>query len=293
MMNSEIPGECVTEETLTDYLDGALDPIVKAASEVHLIACDQCRSRLVFFMKLLKEELDPREQVALVAIQDNWKKGQVQHYVPARRTGVYHRWMLALGGIVAVLVLAVGVSEIVGRIGEPRSASEVVQLLLDQHNRPFEGRLSGQPALPFLATRGPEDSETTNFGLLVGQMTRLSATSSEMGQFYLLQRKFDRAIDYLQPVARESGATPEIHNDLGVAYLESGVPQNLQKALNEFRLALVVKSDFAPASFNLAIVYERMHDTVQERQELLHLLKIETDPAWADQARAKFEGIRN
>jgi tetratricopeptide (TPR) repeat protein len=292
MMNSEIPGECVTEETLTDYLDGALDPIVKAASEVHLIACDQCRSRLVFFMRLLKEELDPQERVALVAIQDNWKKGQVQHYVPARRTGLHHRWMLALGGIVAVLVLAVGISEIVGHIGEPRSANEVVQLLLDQKQRPFEGRLSGQPALPFMATRGLEDSETTNYGLLVGQMARLSATSSEMGQFYLLQRKFDRAIDYLQPVARESGATPEIHNDLGVAYLESGA-QNLQKALNEFRLALAAKPDFAPASFNLAIVYERMHDTVQERLELTHLLKIETDPAWADQARAKFEGIRN
>ena len=293
MMDSEIPGECVTEETLTDYLDGALDPIVKAASEVHLIACDRCRSRLVFFMRLLKEELNPQEKVTLVAIQDEWKKGHEERHVPARRTGAHSRWMLVLGGIVAVLVLAAGIRELVDHMGEPRSANEVVQLLLDQHHRPFEGRLSGQPALPFLATRGPEDSETTNFGLLAGQMTRLSATSSEMGQFYLLQRKFDRAIDYLQPVARESGATPEIHNDLGVAYLESGGAQNLQKALNEFRLALAVKPDFAPASFNLALVYERMRDTVGERLELIHFLKIETDPAWAEQARVKFEGIRN
>jgi hypothetical protein len=33
-------GQCLTDETLTDYLEGALDPAIKAASEVHLIACN-------------------------------------------------------------------------------------------------------------------------------------------------------------------------------------------------------------------------------------------------------------
>jgi len=41
-------GECLTEETLTEYLEGGLDPAIKLASEVHLIACDGCRGRLGF-----------------------------------------------------------------------------------------------------------------------------------------------------------------------------------------------------------------------------------------------------
>ena len=54
-------GRCLTEETLTEYLEGGLDPPVKAASEVHLIACDNCRSRLGFYMRLLAQEVSAEE----------------------------------------------------------------------------------------------------------------------------------------------------------------------------------------------------------------------------------------
>ena len=46
-------GQCLTEETLTEYLEGSLDPALKAVSEVHLVACDGCREQLGYFMHLL------------------------------------------------------------------------------------------------------------------------------------------------------------------------------------------------------------------------------------------------
>jgi tetratricopeptide (TPR) repeat protein len=198
--------------------------------------------------------------------------------------------MLAIAGLVAVLVLAFGLRETMSRIGEPQSAGEVVRLLMDQH-RPFEGRMSGQPELPFVSTRGPEDSDA-NFDLLTGQMTRLGATPAEMGRFYLLQRNFGRAIEYLRPAAQEQGATAAVHNDLGVAYLESGGSDDLRAATAQFNEALAAKGDFAPAVFNLALAYERLGDVSGERDALTRFLQVETDKAWADEARAKLEGIK-
>ena len=56
-------GECLTEETLTEYLEGVLDPALKAASEVHLIACDDCRNQLAFLMRVLNQEMTAEEIV--------------------------------------------------------------------------------------------------------------------------------------------------------------------------------------------------------------------------------------
>ena len=53
----ESHGQCLTEETLTEYLEGGMDPAIKAASEVHLIACDNCRSELGYFMRVLEEDI--------------------------------------------------------------------------------------------------------------------------------------------------------------------------------------------------------------------------------------------
>src|SRR5262245_46513842 len=65
-------GQCLTDETLTDYLEGVLDPAVKTVSEIHLVSCDDCRVKLAFFMKLMKEEVLPDEAVALSVIQEEW-----------------------------------------------------------------------------------------------------------------------------------------------------------------------------------------------------------------------------
>src|SRR6266700_1458366 len=69
-------GQCLTEETLTDYLEGELDPPIKAASEVHLIVCDECRGRLGFFMRLMKEDVGTEEAAAVETIAQQWHKSR-------------------------------------------------------------------------------------------------------------------------------------------------------------------------------------------------------------------------
>jgi tetratricopeptide (TPR) repeat protein len=277
---------CLTDETLTDYLEGRLDPAIKMASEAHLVSCDHCRTRLAFFMQLLNSEVKVHEEVAIRAIQERWVQTDKDQRLPGRR-GRRRNWRIASGAVAAALLLTAGMWFILDRVGEPRSAGEVIHLLLAR-NRPFEARISGQPYLPFTLTRGISDPGDSD-ALLARQMSRLSATAYEMGQFYLLEKDFKNAITYLELASREPGATAETHNDLGVAYMESSIDSNQSKAIAEFRRALGAKPNFLPAVFNLAVLYERLDNNDQAENQWKQYLQLESDHSWKDEAKAKLE----
>jgi tetratricopeptide (TPR) repeat protein len=282
-------GQCLTDEMLTDYLGGELDAPVKTASEAHLVACDDCRVKLAFFIRLLREDRSPSEAVAIRAIQDEWVRARRDRGLPGRGTSRLRNWRIVSGGVAVALLLAVGVRVAIDYQGEPKTAREVVHLLL-AGNRPFEGRISDQPHVPYTATRGP--SYTTNsYSLLAGQMNRLSATTYEMGQFDLLQKDFVNAIQFLELASRQAGASAAVHNDLGVAYMESRIDSNQSKAIAEFRRALAAQPDFLPASFNLAVLYERLGKTDQAEAQWRQYIQLETDSGWKSEAKSRLEGI--
>ena len=276
-------GQCLTEETLTEYLEGSLDLGIKAASEVHLIACDNCRANLGFFMKILDEEVRPDEVVRIQEVTDRWNK--TKHEVP-RRTGT----LLSIAAIAAVAILAVtGIRVVMRRPVQAKSGSEIVQLLLAQH-RPFEARLANEPHLPIVQTRGVAADPGVEYGLVAGEMTRLSADSHQMGRFYLLQKDFGRALSYLEIAGREVGAGPEVHNDLGVAYLEVD-GSRLEQAALEFRRALDLDPAFAPAVFNLALYYERVNAPEQAALVWKGYLQLDSNSDWGKEARTKLQGL--
>lgn len=289
-IDAVIHGGCLTDDILTDYLEGGLDPALKAGGEVHLVGCDDCRVRLAFFMRLLSEEIAPEEAVAVKAIQDEWTRSRHDRRLPSRRGGDRRTWRFATGGVAAALLIAVGTRVAVEYRGEPSSAGEVIHLLLAQ-SRPFEGRISGQPHLAYSATRGPGEVQGS-YNLLAGQLNRLAATSYEMGQFHLLQRDYLSAIRYLEPAALEPNASAEIHNDLGVAYMESKLEGNYPKAAMEFRRSLAARPDFMPAAFNLALAYEHMGKNDDAERQWSQYVQLESDRAWKDEARSKLEGMK-
>ena len=89
--------------------------------------------------------------------------------------------------LAAALLIGVGAQVAIDYHGEPKTADEVIQLLLAE-TRPFESRISGQPHLLYSVTRGPSEPGIS-FGLLAGQMSRLGATTYRMGQFHLLEER--------------------------------------------------------------------------------------------------------
>lgn len=279
-------GQCLTEDTLTEYLDGSLDLAIKATSEVHLISCDDCRSKLGFFMRMLNEEVSGEETTAVQAVTDRWTK--TKRGIP-KRTGTLPGWLLGFVAIAAVLVLGVITARtLLDRQATPKSASEIVQLLLAE-NRPFESRLADEPHLPILRTRGTDEPGVA-YGLIAGEMTKLSADSHQMGRFYLLQKDFAHAIPYLEIAAREVGAGPEVHNDLGVAYLE-GDGSRLDRAAEEFRRALELDPSFGPAVFNLSLFYERTNSADRAAIQWKRYLQLDPNSEWGAEARSRLQGL--
>jgi tetratricopeptide (TPR) repeat protein len=280
-------GQCLTEDTLTDYLEGGLDPAIKAASEVHLLGCDPCRSKLGFYMRLLNEEITADETAMIESFTAEWEKQSKQRI--GHRAGGWKRWFLSGAVAASLIMVVVSARLVVDRLSEPDSASDVVQLLLGQQ-RPFELQMSNEPHLPILRTRGTDDPGVS-YGLLAGELSRLSADSHEMGRFYLVQKDFKRAIDYLELAEKEVGANAEIHNDLGVAYLEGSGEAGLQKAGQEFRHALQANPSFAPAVFNLAMLYERMGAVSDAEAQWKRYLRLDSNSAWSVEARTRLQNL--
>jgi tetratricopeptide (TPR) repeat protein len=278
-------GECLTDETLTEYLEGALDPAIKAASEVHLLACDDCRGRLSFFMRLLDQEVKPEEVAQVQVFTAKWGGGRGTRKV-ARRSAL-SRWLVGLAGVAAILVLGVVSFRFIIHRQEPQTADEVVQLLLAQQ-RPFESRISGQTYLPIEQTRGVSKPDFS-FGLLDDEMNRFKASAHEMGRFYLLQKDFGHAIPYLEMAAAEAGAAAAVHNDLGVAYFESGSTD--ERSEREFRRALDLDAAFAPAVFNLALFYERANAVERAVAEWKRYLELDPKSEWGTEARRKIQEL--
>ena len=283
-------GQCITEETLTEYLEGRLDPAVKTASEVHLIECDRCRKELAFFIRLLVPAVSSEESSTLEAIQLEWDDRGRSPKFPDRRRN-YRKGVVGIRAIAASLAIGGLTANYVFLQSVPHSATEIVDSLLTSQERPFEARISGQPYQPLRQTRGIEDPGAVAYGPLAGEMTRLSADSHDMGRFYLLQRDFDRALAYLQVAEQEVGAGPDVHNDLGVAYLERGSQDQIEKSGWEFRRALELDPGFAPAAFNMAIFYERSGKPLEAEAQWQRFLRLDTRSSWIGEARSRLEGI--
>jgi hypothetical protein len=279
-------GECLAEETLTEYLEGVLDQPLKAASEVHLISCDDCRDRLGYFMRLLDQEVTEHETHKLELVTAEWDRRKTDRQLP-RSTGTFPAWFLGFIGIAAAIILGiVSVRFVMERQSEPKSAGEVVRLLLAQQ-RPFESRMADEPHIQMKRTRSL-DEPGVSYPLVGREMTRLSADGHQMGRFYLLQKDFPRAIQYLEIASREDGATADVHNDLGVAYLESG---DLDESGKEFRKALGLDPSFAAAAFNLALFYERANQPLEAQRQWKSYLELDPQSDWAQEAQVRLKGL--
>ena len=165
--------DCLADETLTDYLGAALDPAMRVATEAHLVYCDNCRTKLAFFMRLLKDEVTENEALAITQAEQVLARNRDR----ARQSsgGRRRRYLRGSGGIAAALLVAIGTWVVLDKSSEPRSATQVIHLLLAK-NRPFEARISSQPYLPYTFTRGDSDPGTTNFNLLAGVCFNISTT---------------------------------------------------------------------------------------------------------------------
>jgi tetratricopeptide (TPR) repeat protein len=280
-------GDCLSEECLTDYLEGTLDPVVKGACEAHLIACDPCRENLALFMKVLRDETTPEEEAALLELSAMLEQRNLRP-VPATKRWAFSSKHLAYtaAGIAALVLAAVFMGKLPLGSTPPSDTTQIVQALVDTV-RPFEPRIVGQRYLEIQETT--RSAEALVPDLLTAQMTESSAESYEFGRFFLLRKEYGKAIKHLKAaVADPKGVPADVHNDLGVAYLESGAA-NFQAAETEFKDALAITPIHAPALFNLSNLYERQNRIAEAKVRARQYLEIDPDSGWAKELQKKIK----
>ena len=66
--------KCLTDETVTAYLEGVLNPGIRAITERHAVECDECRERLSHFLQVLNDDITPGEEEAVDQLMRVWTK---------------------------------------------------------------------------------------------------------------------------------------------------------------------------------------------------------------------------
>jgi tetratricopeptide (TPR) repeat protein len=202
---------------------------------------------------------------------------------PARSRYV-RRLAYLLASILVIVLLAFGTGLL--PLTKSPAANEITAALLSR-DRPFEPRIAGQPYRPIQeVTRGPEESKS--FSALADALADRAAQAYEMGQFSLIQKDYADAIRYLRTAAAVS-ATAEVHNDLGVAYLQNG-EATFGLAETEFKTALRKNPNHAPALFNLSILYEREGLSGEAAETWRQYLQVDPESGWAQEIRRKLRG---
>ena len=274
--------QCLKEDSLTGYLEGQLDPAIRVATEQHLVGCDDCRSQLAFYMRILDDDVLKEEDSAVEKALSQWLGRGVATQAKKKASGA--GWWLAAAASV-LMAFTVGIFFDGDRIDI--SAESIVKGYLGQ-NRPFESRLSDQQFLRLILTRSIPETEVEP---MLADFERLGADDYFTGLFYLTQKRFSLAIDYLERAASETPAEAALRNDLGVAYLESGGrtleerTTNLRKAEEEFLLALRLDESFLPAMFNKIVLADLQGDPDQVERLSYGYLALDAESEWADEVR--------
>ncbi len=280
--------QCLKEDSLTGYLEGQLDPAIRVATEQHLVGCDDCRSQLAFYMRILDDDVLKEEDSAVEEALSHWTRRVLPTRATKKASGT-GRWFAAAAAV--LVALTVGIFFDGGGIDiDPES---LVRDYLGE-NRPFESRLSDQQFLRFILTRSIPESEVE---AVQPDFERLRAGDYFTGLFYLTQKRFGLAIDHLERAASETPTDTAVRNDLGVAYLESGggTPEeraaNLGRAEEEFLLALELDESFLPAMFNRIVLADIKGNPDQAEILSYSYLAMDPESDWADEVRNRLERL--
>jgi len=235
-------------------------------------------------MRVLQPQVTSEEETAVQGIADVWKQ-RYSGVVPAKKAVVGKRvvWYASAAAVLLLLILGPGRMAL-HWMNSTESSRDLVQAVLSKQ-RPFVSQLSGEPHI--VLPRSGSNGAGIDFDSLSLEMSQQAASQYDLGRFYLIRKHFPEAIAALGDAARDPKAVAAVHNDLGVAFMEQGVPENMPKAEQEFKYALQLDPRFAPAVFNLCLFYDRVGKPDNANQERKLYLQLDSTSGWANEVRLK------
>jgi CHAT domain-containing protein len=302
LSNDELFAELLAaeDELVEEYLDGGLSEDERKSFERHFLSTPERYQRLQFVQTFNKYV---SSQPVIAAVKP-------------LRSG---RWPAALQSrsVVLVAFVLVAISLFAGwRVFVQQSRQSDVDQGLTALNaayreqRPLEARVSALSYAPFPQLRGDEqprlDStahDRAGLALLLAARNHPGAASYHaLGQFYLTDKQFDKAIEQFDKAAKLDQRDPQLFSDLGAAWLEKGKIdlngaesgkgyEELARGLENLDKALGLNQNLLGAVFNRALCRQYMLLTEQARSDWQDYLKRDSTSPWAEEARRKLQEL--
>lgn len=166
--------------------------------------------------------------------------------------------------------------------------------------RPVDARVSGFNYAPIL--RGEERVDSVQRDLAMSLLTRAAVDRPDavsqraLGQYYLTQRQFDKAVELLQASLNSDPKSAKTQNDLGVALFELGKQaeagnqpgvalKHYADSQEHLKKALELDNSLLEARFNLALVLEKMGLPDAAAESWRQYLQQDSTSLWANEAR--------
>ena len=182
-----------------------------------------------------------------------------------------------------------------------------------RQERPIEARVSELDYAPFGVTRNNEPKPVNNFELdraerflSDAEKDQAGAASAHaLGKLYLLQKEYDKSIEYLERAAKTDSTNPQIYADLGAAYLEKGRLEldasksnqpsvetgkgiaDLGRSLEYLKQSLELDPNLLEALFNRGLVHQEQGLYQEAENDWRAYLEKDSASQWAVDAREK------
>jgi tetratricopeptide (TPR) repeat protein len=297
--------EIAEDELIDAYLDQELSREDRVHFEQNFLITPERQSKLISAQAIKRylERIPPApspQQRSIFELLRNW-------LLPPSR-GIVSS---PVSAVLTVLVIA-GLGLLVWRQFVYQSDLEKGLVALNEayrQGRPVEARISTIDYAPFVSTRSGESQRVNSLELrraqtFLGEAEKEQADADSahgLGKLYLLQKDYDKAIEYLQKAAKADTKNAQIYADLGAAYLEKGRLQletgkgveDLDRSLEYLKQALAIEPNLIEALFNRALVHQHQGLYEEARADWYAYLGKDSSSKWADEARENLKRLED
>jgi CHAT domain-containing protein len=311
------------QKQLRDYLLGRLPKLGEEEVEIRLLSDADYSTELdIIAEELIDEHVEGKLPATdLPSFQQYFLRSRIRqekldfalalkkcNTQLSRRTKLYRFYLPVAAAALVVLAIGVGIwRSIVGQSDVNKGLVALQSAYRDQ--RPVQARITGFEYAPVLQTRG----ETPRIDYLQRDRARSvlfdavaehpsAAAQHALGQYYLSEREFDKAIDQFEAAVKLDPGNAQLHSDLGAALLERGKTrasdsepgnriEDFAASLEHLNRALELDGSLLPALFNRALLHQYMKLPLAAQNDWLLYLQKDSGSKWADEARQQLDTL--
>jgi CHAT domain-containing protein len=313
---------------IVSYVTGYCSEDTKEIIEEHCIDCHVCRTQLSFLLHLTISHPEENERRELSAVQRLGEAAAArarsivmgQQSRHRKRPGRFsaagvgmrfwiHRPVLVPALMTLVLLIA---GSLFGYLIASRQSSEerMLERVRDvyQKTRSLQARVTGGFAhQEYIETRNPGDPIGVDESRRIALLSELdhevstnqrAAARHNLGRLFMLHGDLGPAEQQFQLALKELPRNAQLLADLGALYYERSRKEIkddfklLHKAAEHLSNAVESDPQLLEAWFNRALCYEQMNLFLQAESDWKQYLSMDSDSAWAEEAREHFNELR-